>query len=185
MNVKRKTLIFLLTALVLFGSIPLSDVVRRRAAVHRVVGDVAVAAETFGVPPALILAVIRTESDFDPNAVSRAGAIGYMQLLPETFMYLRDERGDPLPDDAVKIPAVNIRYGAYYLSRLYGNFGDWPTALAAYNAGEGRVLSWLGDPTLTENGRLTRIPYPETERYVTKVLRAYEKYKDDLQRSST
>lgn len=187
MNAKQKTLIFLITAALLFAAIPLSDALRRRLAVRRVAGDVAAAADAFGVPPALILAVIRTESDFEADAVSKAGAAGYMQLLPETFAYLCGELGEAMPAEAVFTPAVNIRCGTFYLARLYEKFGDWPTALAAYNAGEGRVLSWLEDPALAESGRLTHIPYPETERYVAKVLRAYEKYKNDHpdQRSTT
>jgi len=179
LNVKRKTLIFLLATVLMLSVVPISDVLRRRAAVRRVAGDVLAAADTFAVPPALILAVIRAESDFDPNAVSRAGAVGYMQLLPETFSELRDELGEAVADEDIRTPAVNIRCGTLYLSRLYRKFGDWPTALAAYNAGAGRVLDWLGDQTLSENGRLTRIPYRETERYVAKVLRFYDKYKTD------
>ena len=179
MKVKQKTVIYLLAAALLLGAVPLSDVIRRRVAVRRICHEVLDASDAFRVPTAMILAVIRAESDFDSNAVSRAGAVGYMQLMPDTFAYLRDECGDALPDDAVYTPAVNIRYGTCYLARLYGAFGDWPTALAAYNAGEGRVCEWLKDPSLTENGRLFRIPYRETETYVARVLRFYDKYQKE------
>ena len=130
-------------------------------------------ADTFDVPLALIMAVIRTESDFRPDAVSSAGACGLMQLMPETFSFLQeDAMGEILPDSAIFDPAVNIRYGTYYLSYLYKRFGSWKTALAAYNAGEGRVCDWLD-----ANGQLTNIPYPETAQYVKTALAAFEAYR--------
>ena len=134
-------------------------------------------AEEFGVPLAMVLAVIRTESDFLPDAVSTAGAMGLMQLMPETFAFLRDEKlGEDLPDSAIFDPEINIRYGTYYLSYLYERFGSWSPTLAAYNAGESRVSEWLTDPDCSQNGTLTDIPFPETEAYVEKVLKAYQEY---------
>lgn len=148
---------------------------KREAAIY----DTALSsAAAYGISPALVLAVMRTESDFCENAISDAGAIGLMQLMPDTFSYLRDEHfEESLPDTAVWEPAVNIRYGTYYLAYLYGRFGNWSTALAAYNAGEGRVADWLSDPVLSPDGKtLTDIPYPETKAYVTKVLSHYHAY---------
>ena len=134
-------------------------------------------AAEFHVPFPLVLAVIRTESDFYPDAVSPVGAMGLMQLMPETFAFLREEKlPADLPDSAVFDPEVNIRYGTFYLAYLHGRFGDWPTALAAYNAGEGRVTDWLEDPDLSENGVLKSIPFEETEQYVEKTLSYYEFY---------
>lgn len=135
------------------------------------------AAREFDVPLAMILAVIRTESDFRPHAVSSAGAMGLMQLMPETFAYLRDERfEETLSDRAVFDPETNIRYGTYYLSYLCERFDDWKTVLAAYNAGESRVSDWLSDPEISPGGILTSIPFPETEQYVKRVLAAHEDY---------
>ena len=135
------------------------------------------AATEFSVPLPMILAVMEAESDFHPEAVSDAGASGLMQLMPDTFSFLRDERlCEDLPDTAIFDPAVNIRYGSCYLAYLYDRFGDWPTALAAYNAGEGRVQDWLEDPKLSPSGHLTAIPYPETAAYVDRVLSAHVAY---------
>ena len=125
----------------------------------------------FSVPTSMILAVIRTESDFRPDALSAAGARGLMQLLPETFLWLREEKlCEALADDAITDPEVNIRYGTYYLAYLYARFGSWHTALAAYNAGEGRVSQWLESPDISRDGVLVSIPFPETAFYVKKVL---------------
>ena len=136
------------------------------------------AAAEFKVPLPLVLAVIRTESDFRPNAVSEAGACGLMQLLPDTFTFLREDIfGDDLPDSEIFNPAVNIRYGTYYLSYLFEKFGNWFTALAAYNAGEGRVSAWLRDKELSPDGRLAIIPFSETAEYVQSALEHYGEYR--------
>ncbi len=135
------------------------------------------AAAEFQIPVSMILAIARTESDFRPTAKSTAGAIGLMQLMPDTFLYLTEDKlKEGLPEDLLTDPATNIRYGTYYLSLLYEEFDDWVAALAAYNAGEGRVRLWLKDPSISPNGKLSHIPFPETEQYVKNVLAAYTTY---------
>ena len=110
------------------------------------------AAERHGVPEGLISAVIRIESGFNPQAISRKGARGLMQLMPGTASMLgvRDSFD----------PRQNIDGGVRHLRALIQRFGnDFHLALAAYNAGEGAVVSSGGIP-----------PYPETRDYVTRVL---------------
>lgn len=108
--------------------------------------------------PALLRAVIKAESDFDPTAISRAGAVGLMQLMPETAVKL-DVRN---PYD----PEENIAGGARHLRYLLDRFhGDLALALAAYNAGEHRVEQYRTLP-----------PIDETRHYVTKVLRFYRAF---------
>ena len=115
-------------------------------------------AERYGVETALIYAVIRAESNFQVQAVSSAGAVGLMQLMPET--------------------ADNIRMGTWYLAYLTVRFGKTDEAIAAYNAGEGRVRQWLNNPAYTdESNRLLCIPYKETQDYVRKVKFFYNCYK--------
>jgi soluble lytic murein transglycosylase len=144
---------------------------------QRYIGLAARYATRYEIPLPLVLAVIRTESDFHPDAVSAAGAMGLMQLMPETFAYLRDERLDEaLADNAAFDPEVNIRYGCYYLAYLFDRFDDWNTALAAYNAGESRVAEWLKNPEIAPDGRLEAIPFEETEEYIKKVTRAFDEY---------
>ena len=108
--------------------------------------------------PALIRAVIKAESDFDPRAVSRAGAIGLMQLMPQTAIRL-DVRDMYDPDD-------NVGGGAKYLRQLLDRFhGNLPLALAAYNAGENAVDRYQALP-----------PFDETRQYVRKVLQYYRTF---------
>ena len=137
--------------------------------------------EEYNIPEYVILAVIKVESDFDPNAKSHAGAIGLMQMLPSTFQWLtgRDHLREYLPTDALYSPDVSIRYGTYYLLYLYRKFDyNWDTAIAAYNGGEGDVANWLKDPEYSDgNGNLTYIPKRETRNYVKKVNFAIDTYK--------
>ena len=142
-----------------------------------VLPHVRAAAEEFHVQTALILAVIKTESDFHPDAVSDAGAVGLMQLMPTTFAWLCEQKlCEPHNKDEIFTPAVNIRYGTYYLAYLLERFGSLETALAAYNAGEGRVEEWLEDPGLSRNGVLETVPFPETAAYIERVLAARAEY---------
>ena len=137
----------------------------------------------YGVPENMIYAVIKTESNYDSSAVSSRGAVGLMQLLPSTFEWLtKDILRDHLGVGMLYDPETNIKYGTYYLSRLYNRYGDWNTALAAYNGGEGNVSEWLTDSRYSPDGKtliIDNIPkeFGETKSYVTKVNKAFEKYK--------
>lgn len=115
------------------------------------------AAEAYSVPFEFIKAVIRVESAFDPHAVSHAGAIGLMQLMPATAESLNC--ADPFD------PQSNIMAGTQYLRLLINRYGgDINLVLAAYNAGPGAV------------GRYDGIPYEATRRYVERVFQYYNEY---------
>lgn len=150
---------------------------RRRRAESQYLDCILAAAEEFSVPYPLILAVIRTESDFRVDAVSEAGATGLMQLMPETFLFIGEELLSAPADIAdITDPKTNIRYGTAYLAYLFDRFEKTKTALAAYNAGEKRVSDWLENPEYARDGELIAIPFPETESYVTKVTKYYDSY---------
>jgi len=122
------------------------------------------ASRKFGVEEALIKAVIKQESGFNPNAISRAGAIGLMQLMPKTAESLGVNPFDPVE---------NIEGGVKYLKGLINRFnGNKYLALAAYNGGIGRMQK-RGVDTVEE---INKMP-DETVNYVKKVMKYYEKYK--------
>lgn len=136
-------------------------------------------AQEYEIDELLVLSVIKTESNFDNRALSSAGAKGLMQITDETFEWLQSKTGEEYSPEALYEPEVNIRYGTYYLSLLLKQFEIRDTALAAYNAGPGRVSSWLAQPKYSKDKRtLDVIPFGETRYYVTKVNRAIRLYSE-------
>lgn len=138
------------------------------------------AAKDYNMDKALIYGVIRTESGFNPDAESTAGAKGLMQIMPESFQWLQTIRGveGQYTDDDLYDPEINIDYGVYLLKYFYDRYGTEQTAVAAYNAGF-VVGDWLSNPEYSSDGIvLDYIPYPETSAYVDKVLSAKDKYNE-------
>ena len=141
--------------------------------------DIALACSEQDEDLALVLAMIRTESRFRAEAVSSRGAVGLMQVMPDTAGWMAaQQRLDDYTDDKLCEAGWNLRIGILYLQYLKGLFPDsLPQALAAYNAGPSRVRSWItGGDWDGSLARIGDIPYGETRNYVTKVLRWYDKY---------
>lgn len=137
--------------------------------------------EAYNIDPSLVFAVIKTESNFDPNAESRVGALGLMQIMPETFEWLQTYKNGEatMGSDYLYEPKVNIEYGCIFLEFLLDKYSNEETAVAAYNAGFGAVDSWLVDENYSTDGQtLYDIPYPETKSYVTKVMLAKNYYEN-------
>ena len=139
------------------------------------------AAEEFSIDPCLLAALVYCESSFRADAVSSVGAIGLMQIMPETGEWLSGKAEPPAPytTDALYDPATNLRLGCWYLDFLRDRYdGRWQEALTAYIAGQGQVDRWLEDPSLSADGEtLDVIPGNDVKEYAAKVLRTHEKYK--------
>ena len=121
-------------------------------------------AEKYSIDPAFLYGMIRTESNFNPDAESSAGARGLMQIMPATFDWYD--------------PQVNVEYGVYFLSILWEEYDDETVILSAYNAGMGNVDQWLSEEEHSSDGvTLHDIPYGETEQYVKNVLESQEMYR--------
>ena len=129
--------------------------------------------------PFLVAAVIKNESKFRSDAASDGGAVGLMQLMPQTAAWIAGRLGEPFTEDYLYDPALNIRYGAWYLAELLQEFrGNEILALAAYNAGRGNVRDWMERYRWTDAfDEIDAIPYPETRLYVRAVLEDRAQYK--------
>lgn len=129
------------------------------------------------VDPELVYAVIKTESSFNPDAVSYANAEGLTQIIPETFDWLKMRLGEEDENLSLFDPETSIKYGAYFLSYLIDEYENTDTAIAAYHAGVGNVNKWLEDKSISPDGKtLSEIPIPETAHYVKKVNKALNIY---------
>ncbi len=138
--------------------------------------------EEFNIPEDLIYATMKVESSFEPEAISKAGARGLMQMMPSTFEWLTSDEhlGEHLTPNMLYDPETNIRYGVYYLKYLYTKFNyDADLVSAAYNGGEGNVAEWLLDERYADGeGGLEDYPdgFDETKNYVKKIRKSREMY---------
>jgi len=135
-------------------------------------------ADRHEVDPMLVAGLIRQESIFQADAVSRAGAIGLMQVLPKTGKKLA--RREKIKYNRKKLyePEYNLRLGTLYLADLVRTLGSYESALAAYNAGEDRVALWKGERNYEEAAQFVEsIPFTETREYVQIVLRNADVYR--------
>jgi peptidoglycan lytic transglycosylase len=128
-------------------------------------------ARNYGLDPAFLAAVIYTESKFDAKARSSSGAVGLMQLTPDTAKGIAVRTGGSaftLSD--LENPEINVRYGSWYLRHLFAKYHDQRIVLAAYNAGQGNVDRWIA------NGQ--SIQFPETNAYVDRVEELEDVYRN-------
>jgi soluble lytic murein transglycosylase len=127
-------------------------------------------ARNYRLDPALLAAVIDQESKFRPDVKSSSGAVGLMQLLPDTAKGIAVHTGGTqFRVQDLYNPEINVRYGAWYLRHLLDRYGDERTALAAYNAGQENVDEWR------RAGR--GIAFSETRHYVKRVERLKTLYR--------
>ena len=136
-------------------------------------------AAEYELDPYLVQSIMRCESSNDPSVVSDVGAIGLMQIMPDTGTWIAHklDLDDVYTEHMLYDPETNIEFGCWYLHFLNGRFnGNVKQMIAAYNAGHGTVEGWLEDPKYASNGELTSIPFEDTARYYEKVTAAYENY---------
>ncbi len=133
---------------------------------------------TTGLDPYLVLSVMREESRFDPQVCSRAGAIGLMQLMPQTAkkysaplrLVIKDKK-------SIYSINANVALGTFYLNKLYNDFRAIPPTLAAYNAGEAVVRKWLAEGNYASFDEFVEdIPYGETKNYIKRIITTYYRY---------
>jgi soluble lytic murein transglycosylase len=132
-----------------------------------------------GLDPYLVASLIRQESEFNPNAISRANAVGLMQLLPTTGKKVAKEaKLHHFNASQLYTPAVNLQLGTRYFKSMVDKFGSFEYALAAYNAGSDRVEDWLAAGKYRDPQEFVEsIPFTETREYVQAILRNANVYK--------
>lgn len=137
--------------------------------------------EEYGVEEELIYAIIKAESNFNPNAVSNKDAKGLMQLMDSTAEEIAQKTGITLTGENILEPDTNINLGTKYISSLLEKYKCIEVALAAYNAGSGNVDKWIKNGVIKSDGSdIENIPYKETNIYVRKIMRDYKIYKDGV-----
>ena len=142
-------------------------------------------ANEYNVDEYLIYAIIKAESNFEPNAESHRGAKGLMQLMYSTAEDISKRIGIELNEDNILEPDININLGTKYISMLIQKYNNINLALAAYNAGSGNVDGWIEKGTLKSDGTdIENVPFTETNNYVRKILRDYEIYKNIYEESN-
>ncbi|MBR1695805.1 MAG: lytic transglycosylase domain-containing protein, partial [Selenomonas sp.] len=137
-------------------------------------------AEIYHVDSNLTAAVIKSESKFKHTALSHRGAVGLMQLMPETAEWIAGQIGDKSYNvESLHEPDRNILYGTWYLAELQREFkGNDVLALAAYNAGRGNVKAWMDENNWSYSFHdIDAIPYKETRDYVRQVIGDRKKYR--------
>jgi soluble lytic murein transglycosylase len=137
------------------------------------------AARAVGLDPFVVAAVIREESSYDPRARSGVGAVGLMQLMPDTARIVAQEIGRPLTEiAALWEPPMNITLGSRYLSQLNARFKEPLLAVAAYNAGPHRVQRWVAErPQADLEEFVDQIPFDETRAFAKRVFTSWYHYR--------
>ena len=136
-------------------------------------------AKEYNVDEDLIYAIIKSESNFDEEAVSHKEAKGLMQIMYTTAQDVAKILEIGLTEETILEPEINIQIGTKYISMLIQKYEVTELALAAYNAGSGNVDKWIDSGTLKSDGSdIENIPYKETNMYVRKILRDYKIYKE-------
>lgn len=139
-------------------------------------------ASKYQIDPYILYSIIRTESNFNPQAESNVGARGLMQITEITFDWIKTKIApdEPLTFDDLYDPEVNIRFGSYFISYCLQRYdNDLATAAAAYHSGLGTVDTLLADSQYSQDGKvLDAFPYPQMRRYVQKVTDAYAQYSE-------
>ena len=136
-------------------------------------------AEKYNVEKELIYAIIKVESNFDENAVSKSNAKGLMQIMTATAQEIAEKYGINLTEENITDPKINIEIGTIYISQLLEKYNNKQVALAAYNAGIGTVNNWIEKQIIQADGSdIENIPYKETNNYVRKILRDYHIYNE-------
>lgn len=142
--------------------------------------DIRISAQNYQIDPYLIAAIIRVESNYQLNRVSKKGALGIMQIMPDTADWIISQAGftNVSHEELASRADIGIEIGAWYLQSLFRQFdGNRIAVIASYNAGPGHVRKWLNENKWSgEYKTVDQIPFGETRHYIRRVMYYYNKY---------
>lgn len=173
--------VIVIILILLFGVIKIQNIVLKKIYPTTYSEYVYKYSEEYGVDPILVFAIIKAESNFNPNVVSSSDAIGLMQLMEKTAEEIaRKQEIKFVEGETLYNPELNIQLGTKYFSNLMKEYqNNHLLALTAYNAGIGNVKRWIEQGIIKEDGTdIENIPFKETNNYVRKILRDYKIYKE-------
>ena len=135
--------------------------------------------EELDIDPMLTFAIIKTESDFEENVVSKSGAIGLMQLMESTAKEQAKKLNIEYSKEILYDAQINLKIGLNYFNTLLDYYNqNYILAFTAYNAGLGNVQKWINEGIIKADGSdMENIPFKETNMYVRKIIKNYEIYK--------
>lgn len=170
--------ISILIGIILLGIIRVQDLILKQFYPKGYSEYVYLYSEENQIDPLLTFAIIKAESNFKPDVVSKSNAIGLMQLMDATAQDTAKKLKIEYSKEDLYNPQINIQLGTKYFSSLLEKYQNIIIALTAYNAGSGNVDKWIENGTIQKDGSdAENIPYRETNHYVRKILRDYEIYK--------
>lgn len=175
------TIILLIILFLLFGVFKVQNIILKQIYPLKYVEEVEKYSKEYELDKLLVYAIIKAESNFEPNITSSSGACGLMQLMESTAKEMAEKvEYEFTVKEVLYQPEVNIMLGTKYFSELLSIYDkNMHLALAAYNAGIGNVAIWIEEGIIKKDGSDTEnIPFKETNNYVRKILRDYRIYKD-------
>lgn len=182
-TIKKSIILILALAIILillFGIIRIQDIVIKKIYPLKYNEYVEKYSAEYGIDSMLVYAIIKAESNFNPNTKSTSNAMGLMQLIEQTAIETAGKIGIEYTEGCLYDPETNINLGIKYYSQLLNEYdNNYMLALTAYNAGTGNVKKWIEQGIIKPDGsNIEDIPYKETNNYVRKIIRDYNIYKD-------
>lgn len=177
----KAIVILVIAIIVLFKFVKIQDIILKNIYPIKYSDYVEKYSEKYGVDKFLVYAIIKGESNFNPNSESSVGAYGLMQIMEETAKETaKNVEYNFENKNCLYEPEINIMLGTKYFSELLKRYNNnIHLSLIAYNAGIGNVSNWIKDGTIREDGQdIENVPFKETNNYVRKIIRDYDIYKE-------
>ncbi|MDD3397663.1 MAG: lytic transglycosylase domain-containing protein [Clostridia bacterium] len=177
LRIFNKIIFFLIVGIIIILLIVLTIIVIPFGYPLKFKNEINYVSKKYYINPEIIAGVVFAESTFNENSVSNKGAVGLMQLMPDTANWLCIKMGILYDENMLFNSLYNLELGTYYISYLKKKFDNLNAVLAAYNAGEGNVSEWLENSQYSSNGKdLITTPFKQTNSYLQKVNNAMEYY---------